>query len=44
MTVEDGTDTAVLATDLERFLPHPVPGMVVVVDNVGGTHPTGSAR
>jgi transposase len=40
MTVEGGTDTAVFATYLERFLlPSLAPGMVVVVDNVGAHQP-----
>ena len=40
MTVEGGTDTAVFATYLERFLlPSLAPGMLVVVDNVGAHQP-----
>ena len=40
MTVEGGTDTAVFATYLERFLlPALSAGMVVVVDNVGAHKP-----
>jgi transposase len=40
MTVEGGTDTAVFATYLERFLlPVLTPGTVVVVDNVGAHQP-----
>jgi transposase len=40
MTVEGGTDTAVFATYLERFLlPALSPGMVVVVDNLGAHKP-----
>jgi transposase len=40
MTVEGGTDTAVVATYLERvLLPALAPGQVVVVDNVGAHQP-----
>jgi transposase len=40
MTVEGGTDTAVFATYLQRFLlPSLRPGQVVVVDNVGAHQP-----
>src|SRR3712207_8972644 len=40
MTVEGGTDTAVFATYLERFLlPSLPPGMLVVVNNVGAHQP-----
>jgi transposase len=40
MTVEGGTDTAVFATYLERFLlPALRPGQIVVVDNVGAHKP-----
>ena len=40
MTVEGGTDTAVFAAYLERFLlPALEPGRVVVVDNVGAHQP-----
>src|SRR4051794_41212380 len=40
MTVEGGTDTAVFATYLERFLlPALSPGMVIVVDNAGAHKP-----
>ena len=40
MTVEGGTDTAVFATYLERFLlPSLHPGQIVVVDNVGAHKP-----
>src|SRR3982750_2700470 len=40
MTVEGGTDTAVFATYLQRFLlPSLAPGTVIVVDNVGAHQP-----
>ena len=40
MTVEGGTDTAVFATYLQRFLlPALAPGTVIVVDNVGAHQP-----
>jgi transposase len=40
MTVEGGTDTAVFATYLQRFLlPVLSPGTVIVVDNVGAHQP-----
>jgi transposase len=40
MTVEAGTDTAVFATYLERFLlPSLTPGQIVVVDNLGAHKP-----
>jgi transposase len=40
MTVECGTDTAVFATYLERFLlPSLTPGQIVVVDNLGAHKP-----